>query len=82
MSRHSEAAEAYKTLAEYMQKNCVREMKNVKYPWEVCERCPFFYSKYTCLIQRLGTFPELALEDDTLEGIKEKVKELERGDEK
>lgn len=79
MVRHSEAAAAYKILAEYMQKNCVRVMKNVKYPWEVCERCPFLYSKYTCLIQRLGNYPELALEDVALEGIQEKVKELERG---
>lgn len=78
MSPHSEAAAAYKALAKYMQKNCVKVMKNVKFPWEICEKCPFHYHRITCLIQRLGNYPDLALEDDTLEGIEAKVKELEQ----
>lgn len=78
MRVHGKAVEAYKTLAKYMQKNCVRAIENVARPLEVCEKCPFCYRKFTCLIQRLGTYPSLALEDDAIEGIKARVKEMEQ----
>ena len=78
MSVHGEAVAAYKTLAEYLQKNCVRAMGRVCHPFEICEKCPFLYRGFTCLIHRLGNYPGLALEDDAIEGINAKTEELER----
>lgn len=70
MSKHSEAFEAYKTLALYMQ-NC--------YPRaEKCRECMFFARNFVCLIQRLGTYPDLAFLDDDMNIMEMKMRRLER----
>ena len=72
MPTHRQAVDAYKTLAKYM--NC--------YPRaEKCPKCLFHMDYGVCLVQRLGTYPELALEKEDIEELEINLKRLD-GEEK
>lgn len=69
MSKHSEAVKAYYTLAEYM-KNCHPRQEN-------CQKCIFYMHYYTCLIERLGIHPDLALRNQDVKELETHLKWIE-----
>lgn len=71
MVGHDEAFASYRKLAEYMQANCGKGTGINK-----CENCPFLFRDFVCLIQRLGLYPNLALEKDEMEGVARRIERL------
>ena len=71
MTKNGEVLTAYVTLAKYMQGRC---------RGTPCDKCLFYSRKhYVCLVQRLGTWPGLALTDETMEEINVNYAKLEKG---
>ncbi|MBR6818105.1 MAG: hypothetical protein IKM86_05880 [Acidaminococcaceae bacterium] len=70
MTKNGEVLTAYVTLAKYMQGRCGAMP---------CQYGCLFFSKnhQTCLAQRLGTWPGLALTDETMEEINANFAKLE-----
>lgn len=70
------AFEAYKQLASYLQeKDCYPREKK-------CPDCIFYMHYYTCLIHRLGNYPELALREEDIKEINENIRKKNENNKK
>ena len=71
MVTHKQAAEAYNTLARYVAFNCFPKSGS-------CKKCPFLrFDGFTCLIQRMGTYPQLSIDTDARGSILQNLSRLE-----
>ena len=68
---YTELKEAYFTLARYVAFNCFPRMGK-------CKQCPFLLDEYVCLIQRMGVYPQLAINTDAKGAVLRNVYRLEK----
>ena len=74
MVTHKEAHEAYNTLSRYVAYNCYPKSGS-------CEKCIFLrFDGFTCLIQRMGTYPQLSIDTDAKGSILQNISRLEAED--
>lgn len=70
MPTHKEAYEAYNTLARYVAYKCFPKSGS-------CKKCPFLrFDGFTCLVQRMGVYPQLSIDTDAKASILQNLERL------
>ncbi len=70
MTTIDDAVDAYNTLSRYLAQECFPRSRT-------CKKCPFLrFDGYTCLIKRMGTYPQLSVDVDAKASIMQNMVKL------